>query len=170
MATSLLTGRFESADTTAEAIAMPADGPSFGIAPAGTWMWMSRSKSCSSMPSHAGVGPRERPGRPRRFLHDVAELAGQDELALAPHQGRFDEHDVAAGRRVVHAGRDADLVFARHLLGMHARPAEERRGRRSRVDGLRLDLARGDAARDLAGELSELALELPHAGLARVVR
>jgi hypothetical protein len=33
------------------AMAMPADGPSFGVAPSGTWTWMSRrSNSGGSMP------------------------------------------------------------------------------------------------------------------------
>ena len=41
-----------SADASAVAIVTPADGPSFGIAPAGTWMWMSFfSKKSASMPS-----------------------------------------------------------------------------------------------------------------------
>ena len=36
----------------AVAIAMPADGPSLGIAPAGTWTWTSRSNSLSGIDSH----------------------------------------------------------------------------------------------------------------------
>ena len=31
----------QSAETSAVAIVMPADGPSLGIAPSGTWTWMS---------------------------------------------------------------------------------------------------------------------------------
>ena len=38
MATSLLTARFVSAEMSAVAMVIPADGPSLGIAPAGTWM------------------------------------------------------------------------------------------------------------------------------------
>ena len=39
-------------DASAIAMVRPADGPSFGIAPAGTWMWMSDfSKIFGSMPS-----------------------------------------------------------------------------------------------------------------------
>jgi hypothetical protein len=49
MAMSWRTGRPDSADTTAEAMVTPADGPSFGIAPAGTWMWMSRSNISSGI-------------------------------------------------------------------------------------------------------------------------
>ena len=41
MATSQRTGMPVSTDTRPEQIAMPADGPSLGIAPSGRWMWMS---------------------------------------------------------------------------------------------------------------------------------
>ena len=41
IATSLRTGMRQSAETSVVAIVMPADGPSFGIAPSGTWTWMS---------------------------------------------------------------------------------------------------------------------------------
>ncbi len=146
---------------------MPAEGPSLGIAPAGTWMWMSRSKSFSSIRQERRVTAREGPRGARGLLHDVAELSGQDELALAAHQRGLDEHDVAAGRRVVHARRNADLVLAGHLLGVDVGAAEERPDVFG-TDLGRLDLAGGDAARDLARELAELALELAHARLARV--
>src|SRR6266849_1383309 len=53
-----------------------------------------------------------------RSLHDISELAGQDQVPLASHERGLDEHDVAAGGCVVHAGRDADLVLSRHLLRM----------------------------------------------------
>jgi hypothetical protein len=42
------------ADTKAVVIAIPALGPSLGVAPSGTWMWMSRFSNISSlMPSRA---------------------------------------------------------------------------------------------------------------------
>jgi hypothetical protein len=41
IATSRLTGIPVREEMSAVAIVMPAEGPSFGIAPAGTWMWMS---------------------------------------------------------------------------------------------------------------------------------
>lgn len=41
IAMSFLTFLFVSSDTSAVVIVIPADGPSFGIAPAGKWMWMS---------------------------------------------------------------------------------------------------------------------------------
>ena len=41
IATSERTGRPESSEASAVTIATPALGPSLGVAPAGTWMWMS---------------------------------------------------------------------------------------------------------------------------------
>ena len=41
MATSLLTGVSVTSEQMAVAIVTPALGPSLGMAPAGTWMWMS---------------------------------------------------------------------------------------------------------------------------------
>ena len=43
IATSRRTGWPVKSDTSAQAIVTPADGPSLGTAPAGTWMWISRS-------------------------------------------------------------------------------------------------------------------------------
>src|SRR5215207_8484761 len=52
IATSLRTGMFARALTIAVAIVIPADGPSFGIPPAGTWMWrVFFSKISRGMPS-----------------------------------------------------------------------------------------------------------------------
>ncbi len=42
IATSLRTGIPVREETRAVAIVIPAEGPSFGIPPDGTWMWMSR--------------------------------------------------------------------------------------------------------------------------------
>ena len=41
MATSARTGMPVSTDTSAVVMAMPALGPSLGVAPSGTWTWMS---------------------------------------------------------------------------------------------------------------------------------
>jgi hypothetical protein len=48
IATSSRTGRALMSDTSAVAMVIPALGPSFGIAPAGTWMWTSCSPNQSS--------------------------------------------------------------------------------------------------------------------------
>jgi hypothetical protein len=51
---SLRTVRSVISETSAMNMATPALGPSFGIAPAGTWMWMSFfSKRLASMPNAA---------------------------------------------------------------------------------------------------------------------
>jgi hypothetical protein len=42
MATSWRTGMPETSETSAHAMVTPADGPSLGTAPEGTWMWISR--------------------------------------------------------------------------------------------------------------------------------
>ena len=56
IATLSRTGRPVSADVRAVSIVMPAEGPSFGIAPAGTWMWMSDfSMSPGSMPQRSAA-------------------------------------------------------------------------------------------------------------------
>ncbi len=49
IATLARTGMPVSADTKAVAIAAPALGPSLGVAPSGTWMWMSRFSNISSL-------------------------------------------------------------------------------------------------------------------------
>src|ERR1051326_2577442 len=57
----------------------------------------------------AGAGAQETPRRLRRFLHDVAQLAGERDLALPRHPDRLDEHDVAADGGPRESGGDADL-------------------------------------------------------------
>ena len=78
IATSWRTGRPVSSDASAVAIVTPADGPSFGTAPAGTWMWMSQvleevGRDAEALGARADVAER----RLRRLLHHVAELAGE---------------------------------------------------------------------------------------------
>ena len=76
IATSLDTGSPRTSETSAVAIVIPADGPSFGTAPAGTWMWTSWSgTSPARSPSSLGVAshPREggaapTPASPRRAV------------------------------------------------------------------------------------------------------
>jgi hypothetical protein len=65
-------------DVSAEMIATPADGPSFGVAPSGKWRCRSTFSNVAGVQPHAlGVGAQPREGRGRRLLHDVAELAGE---------------------------------------------------------------------------------------------
>ena len=56
MATSPRARRFERAETMALTSVTPAEGPSFGTAPAGTWRWISQpSKSSRSRPSASAL-------------------------------------------------------------------------------------------------------------------
>jgi len=51
MATSERTARPEASEASAVTIVTPAEGPSLGTAPAGTWMWTPCSTLDTSMPS-----------------------------------------------------------------------------------------------------------------------
>ena len=85
IATSRRTGRPDIAETSAVAIATPADGPSLGIAPAGTWTWTSIEPSRSSgIWSVAGVRRGVGQRGAGRLLHHVAELAGEDQRRRCP--------------------------------------------------------------------------------------
>ena len=167
IATSLRTGRPLISEERATVIATPAEGPSLGTAPAGTWMWMSCSANQSSSsfgrdlpPVAAHVGER----RLRRLLHHVAELAGDRQLARARHRGRLDEEDVAAGRRPGEAGGDAGVLGAAPLLGEDAAAAEQLAGAfLPEIFTLPFDLALGDLAGDFAADGADLALEVADA-------
>ena len=127
IATSPRTGRRDSADTSAVAIVTPADGPSFGMAPDGTCRWISDAlKNSGSMFHSVGVRAHPRQRRARRFLHDVAELAGERQRAAAGHPRRLDEEHFAADRRPGQAGGHAGLLGALlHFLVEEARRAEQ---------------------------------------------
>ena len=152
-------------------IVTPADGPSLGIAPAGTWMWMSCSANQSSpsrrdlFPVAAHVGER----RLRRLLHRVAELAGDRQLARARHRGRLDEEDVAAGRRPGEPGCHAGSLVRRRCSAKKRRRPSSSRARLAGDPHLALRLALGDVAGDLAADRADLALQVADAGLARVL-
>ncbi len=49
MATSLRTATPVSAETIEVIIPTPAEGPSLGVAPSGTWMWMSRFSNITGL-------------------------------------------------------------------------------------------------------------------------
>ena len=104
----------------------------------------------------------------RRLLHDVAELARQDELALALKHGDFSRQDRTADFGPGHARRDADLRLLLRLRLQELHAAEEVRQVAARHADRRL-FALDDLARGLAADLADEALELAHARLARVV-
>src|SRR3954469_16867150 len=114
----------------------------------------------------AHVGQRD----PRRLLHHVAELAGERQAAgRALHVVGLDEQHVAAGAGHGQAGRDAGDRGARGRLLEDLLAAERV------ADGVEVDDDRGRGAgrrgarRGRAQQRAELALELAHARLARVL-
>ena len=115
------------------AIATPAEGPSLGTAPAGTWTWM----SCVGEPVVGRARERARcacaahPGERRlgRLPHHVAELAGDRQLARAGHRGRLDEEHLAADRRPGEAGGDARVLGAAALSRRRSGACRAARGR-----------------------------------------
>src|SRR5213592_4989473 len=117
------------------------------------------------------VRPHVAERRDGRLLHDLLDLAGEDELLLLRslvHDRRLNGEDVAAVLGHRNAGGRADLVL---LLGEAVLVPLGTEVRRE-VFGLDLDrlgLALGDRSRDLAVDRPDLPLEVADAGLARVL-
>ena len=104
-------------EMSAVAMVIPAEGPSLGMAPSGMWMWKSFcGEDLDVDPELRGVGPGIAQGGLGRFLHDVAQRAGQEQPALALHLRRLDEQDLAARLGPGHAGGHADLVLLQDLV------------------------------------------------------
>ncbi len=165
IATSLWTGMRVNALTMARAMVMPADGPSLGMPPAGTWMcsvFFSNSSRCDAQLVGVGADPRQ--AGAGRLAHHLAQLAGEDEVLLARHPGDLDRHDVAADLGHDEARGGAGLVLRLQLAVLEARRAEEL-GQLLDVDDRLALAALGNLARDLAHDVGELALEIAHAGL-----
>ena len=108
--------------------------------------------------------------RARRLLHDVAQLAGEDQVVMARRQqARLDEQDVAASLGPRDTGRDARPRHAERDFAMEPRRAEVV-GQIGGVHGRPLSRrSGGDARRDLARDRANLPLQAPDARLARVV-
>ena len=150
IATSLRTGMPVSELTIAVAIVMPAEGPSLGMAPAGTWMCIVYfSKSSRSMPSCAACARIHDWRGTCRLAHDVAQLAGEEEVLLALHPGDLDRDDVAADLGDDEARRRADLVLGLQLAVLEAGRTEQVGELLARDDRLGL-AALGDRPGDLA--------------------
>ena len=104
----------------------------------------------------------------RALFHDVAELAGEDQLAVAGQARRLDEEDIAADRRPCEPGRDTRHAHPHRHLVLELRRAEDG-GEITGSDPDRPALAFGDAHRRMAQHLADLALQIPHARLAGVL-
>ena len=94
------------------------------------------------------TNPRERDLR--RLLHHVAELAGEDEPALAVHVRRLDEEHVAAGAGHGKAGRDTGHGGPLGGLLPEALAAEGLAHQRLVDRDRRISFAGGDPGRGLA--------------------
>ncbi len=113
----------------------------------------------------------------RGFLHHVAQLAGQDQVALARHHLRLDMENFAAYLGPRQTVRDSDLVrtlaLVRDELGWSQQPGKVLRGH-GRAAGLGFAATRGrssafhQTARHFARKLRHLPLQLAQPGLARV--
>ena len=168
IATSLRTGMPVSALTMAVAIVIPADGPSLGMAPAGNVDVQGVLLEDLALDAEArGVGADPRERRAGRLLHDVAELAGEDEVLAALHLRDLDGDDVAPDLGDDEAGGGPGLVLGLQLAVLEARRAEELQELAVVDDGLAL-APLGHPAGDLAHDVGELALQVPDAGLVRV--
>ena len=130
---------------------------------------MSLRKSSSS-PSELRVGAHPGQRGLHGLLHDLADLAGHGEAALALHAVGFDEEHIAARRSPGQADRYAGALGALGNFGVDADldAAQEFLDHLCGDDQL-LGLAFGDAARLLAADGADLLLQLAHARLARVV-
>jgi hypothetical protein len=153
----------------AEYMATPAEGPSLGMPPAGhvhvdvvgldDGLLDAELLEVALDVAHRRLGG---------LFHDVAELAGEHEAALAGHLGRLDEHDLAADGGPREAGGDAGLGGALGDLGQVLLRAEVV-GHVVLVDrDLVGDLALDDLDGDAADDRADLALEVTDAGLVGV--
>ena len=111
-------------DANAVTMVTPADGPSFGMAPAGTCTWTSwRSKARWGDPEPRGIRSHVRQRCLRALAHHVAQHARQQQpLFGARHHRRLDEQHVTSGRRPGQANRHA------RALGSLCHLVEEARG------------------------------------------
>src|SRR5262249_9406031 len=106
--------------------------------------------------------------RLRALTHHFTELAGEDERAIAGHARRLDKENVAADRRPGEPGRDARHARAHRHFALELARAQDR-GEVTRINGHGGVAAFGDAHGHMAHYPADLALEIAHAGLARVV-
>ena len=124
--------------TSAVVIVMPADGPSFGIAPAGTCRWSAPRVAGAVDAELVGVRPHVRQRDVRRLLHHVTELSGQRELAVSSRVARqaegrrLDDEHVAAGAGDGEAGRHTGRTPCDRASRDAPWPARARRGPRRR--------------------------------------
>src|SRR6266851_5211199 len=103
-----------------------------------------------------------------RLFHHLAELPGEQQIALAGHHARLDEQDLAPRRRICQTGGDADLVSAGDDLLLKARRSELF-GHGAMGHRHRRRVAHHDRSGRFARNGRDLALQVAHAGFAGVV-
>ena len=104
-----------------------------------------------------------------RLLHHVAELAGQGESLGSVGNTGFDEEYVAAGAGDCEARRHTGHTGSVRRFEVKPRSAEPLAHVRRVNDNRRFAFTGGKFRRQLAQESSDLALQVPHARLSRVV-
>ena len=125
IATSLRTGMPVRALTTAVAIVIPADGPSFGIAPAGTWMCrVFFSNTCARCPA-LRHGPASTTGWHADSCITSPSWPVRMEFLLALHFRDFDGNDVATDLGHNETRRGAGLVLGLELAVVEPLRAKE---------------------------------------------
>ena len=150
---------------------MPAEGPSFGIAPAGTCTCRSFVSYQSGAAPSSSVRERDvRQRRLRRLAHHVTELTG--ERRAGSFRGRGSTPRTGRRRRTgVHASPVTTPISSersstsRRTFGAPSRSSTSFGGDRD----LLLRSARRHAHGDLSEHRPDLALEVPHAGFVGVL-
>jgi hypothetical protein len=144
---------------SAVAMVTPADGPSFGTAPAGTWMWMSMfSKKSAGMPRR-GARPDVAERRLRGLLHPVARLP----VTVMP----FRPDILVASMKMMSCHRRQTKPTAA-ALRCARRPRARSRPSSSRLFRRRDDdVGAASVARHLAADRADLSLDVSQAGFAR---
>ena len=170
IATSLRTGRSVSSEASATNIATPALGPSFGVAPAGTWTWMSRlvehrrvdaeraARAFTSDSAACALSFITSPSWPVRISLPLPGMRVASMKRMSPPTG-VHASPVATPGMPVRIATSASKRFGRR--GWRAGSAAVIVMRSAVPSAMRTATWRQHAA--------DLALEVAHAGLARVV-
>jgi hypothetical protein len=172
IAVSARTARQDTSEASAEVIVMPALGPSFGVAPAGTWMWTS---CCANQSSGSSGAISARCAR----THDSAAWADSRITSPSwPVMESLPEPGIAVASinsTSPPTGVQASPVATpgtavrRTTSGGKARAPEQLAHARPGDRHLALEAALRDLAGDLAADRADLALEVADPRLARVV-
>ena len=115
-----------------------------------------------------GMGLDILPGDLRGLLHDIAQVAGHRQDALALGDGTLDEEDLAAELGPGEAGHHARGLVAL-LLVVEGRRQAQVLAQVFLFHHLRILLLQGDLLRRHAGDLRDLLLQAADAGLVRVL-